>query len=101
MRQTLLGLFVSAAAAFLAHATADAQESNPAPPLAEQRGAFQTTLPERSPTSTTAELAKRLNVKPAADAEYDLTKEQFWVYVPPDYDASQKYGLTVYLNYKG
>src|SRR4051794_14381091 len=69
--------------------------------LVAQRGAFQTSFAERSPQSAMPELAKRLSIKPDPAAEYELSKEPFWVYVPNDYDPSQKYGLLVYLNYKG
>jgi hypothetical protein len=56
---------------------------------------------DRSPLSEPADLAKRLNLKPAdIAADYDLSKCPCKAYVPTNYDPSVPVGLFVYLGYK-
>jgi len=64
-------------------------------------GAFDVTFTQRSPLSGEAELARRLNLKPAAmGKDYDLSAQPYKIYVPTNYDPATPCGLIVYLGYK-
>jgi hypothetical protein len=64
-------------------------------------GDLDLTFTDRSPLSKPAELARRLNLKPADVAvDYDLSKCPCKAYVPTNYDPNVPVGLFVYLGYK-
>src|SRR5450432_499529 len=54
---------------------------------------------ERSPHSSVKELATRFAQKTLAP-DYDLSKEEFLVHVPANYDPQKPLGLIVLINYK-
>ncbi len=61
---------------------------------AGKTGEFHLQLTERSPLSTLAEMAKRMGSKPdPTAADYDLSKQDFYVYVPSSPGEDGKYGL--------
>jgi hypothetical protein len=69
--------------------------------LAVKTGEVDLTFTQRSPLSTPKEIARRLNVREHdLGPDYDLSKFPFKAYIPKDYDASQPYGVVVYLGYK-
>ncbi|HEX3356561.1 MAG TPA: hypothetical protein VHS31_06220 [Tepidisphaeraceae bacterium] len=62
--------------------------------LAGKTGAFQLTLTDRSPLSSPVAITKRLHLKPEeVGDDYDLSKQVFDVYIPPQSDENGKYGL--------
>jgi tetratricopeptide (TPR) repeat protein len=79
-------------------APADAPEQlGVTPPDAGQKiGAFRITLSKRSPLSAPDEIAKRLKIKPEQlGSDYDLSKQVFEIYVPPQPNDDGKYGVMV------
>jgi hypothetical protein len=76
-------------------ATLTAHAADPAP----KTGTFETTFTTRSPLSEMKSLCKRLGY-PAPTADYDLSKEPFFVHVPETYDPQKPAGLLVICNYK-
>ncbi|HEX2970801.1 MAG TPA: PHB depolymerase family esterase [Tepidisphaeraceae bacterium] len=67
-------------------------------------GAFELRFDERSPQSELVKVAERMGVKTealrqrAAEAEYDVTRESFDVYVPKAYTGQEAYGLVVWIS---
>jgi hypothetical protein len=71
------------------------------PIVSPKTGAFDVTFTDRSPQSTPAELARRLNLQPQAVADdYILAQRPYKIYVPTNYDPQTPCGIFVYLNYK-
>lgn len=65
-------------------------------------GEFHLKLTERSPLSTLTEMAKRMGSKPdPTAADYDLSKQDFYVYVPSAPGDDGKYGLIDVLPFAG
>ncbi|MGE5608774.1 MAG: hypothetical protein ACM359_05950 [Bacillota bacterium] len=69
-----------------------------------QTGNFQLQFSERSPFSELTKVAGRMGVQSnalrqrAAEAEYQLEKESFDVYVPKEYTGQETYGLLVWVS---
>src|SRR5689334_9377093 len=62
--------------------------------VAGKTGELHVKLTERSPLSSLAEIAKRMGSKPDPTvADYDLSKQDFYVYVPSSPGEDGKYGL--------
>src|SRR4051794_8969088 len=67
-------------------------------------GSFQIKIPQRRKDSDIPTLTARLGwgtmeeVKKAGESEYDLAKESFEMYVPPEYTGKEPYGLLVWVN---
>ncbi|MDP9174066.1 MAG: hypothetical protein M3O30_09405 [Planctomycetota bacterium] len=71
------------------------------PPTSPKTGDFETTFTHRSPLSNYKSLLARFSLDPkTAQPDYDLSKQPFNVYVPPNYDPRKPYGLVVLLLYK-
>ena len=68
-------------------------------PAEGKTGTYTATFTQRSPLSNPRELAIRLGQK-KLEPDYDLTKTEFIVHVPPNYDPAKPIGLIVLLNYK-
>jgi hypothetical protein len=98
-RRSAVALSTTLVVAFLCAAASPAARGEDAPAGQPKVGPFTTTFTERSPLSEPKALAARLSQrKPAPD--YDLSKEQFVVYVPEDYAPTKPLGILYLLNYK-
>ena len=75
-----------------------APPTTPATPAAKT-GSFTTTFAVRSPLSAPKSLAARMS-QPKPPPDYDLSKEEFLVYVPEDYAPAKPPGIVFLLNYK-
>jgi hypothetical protein len=70
--------------------------------VAGKIGEMHLKLTERSPLSSLAEMAKRMDLKPdPTAADYDLSKQDFYVYVPSAPADDGKYGLLDVLPFAG
>jgi len=75
--------------------------ADPAAPPQLAPGASDITFTERSPLSSKAELAKRLNLKLSdMGDDYDLSKCPYKIYIPKSFDSTKPIGVLVYLGYK-
>src|SRR4051794_4656814 len=93
----LIGIFLILAVAVSSRAAPPATQPDAKP----QTGTFTVNFTDRSPMSAPAELRKRVGESAAAAGglDYDLAQVPFVVHVPPDYDASQPYGVVFLLNF--
>jgi len=67
-----------------------------------QTGRFTATFDQRNPHSTLKSLHKRFRHRPDKSLDdYDIKAEQFHLYVPHDYDPTEKYGLIVWVHSRG
>ncbi|HTL31401.1 MAG TPA: hypothetical protein VL282_19360 [Tepidisphaeraceae bacterium] len=86
--------FCVAAGALVLSCLTFAQERIKIDQVAGKTGELHVQLTERSPLSSLAEMAKRMGAKPDPSiADYDLSTQDFYVYVPSAPDVDGKYGL--------
>ena len=92
----MIRLAVGLVCTLLAPFAVAATSTQPAP----QTGAFEITFTNRCPQSARAKLIDRLAEKDIGP-EYDLSKQPFVVYVPPDYSSDKPVGIVVYMTSDG
>ena len=63
-----------------------------------KKGAYQTSFDAHGPFSTVEVMAKRFTLTDKSARDFDLSKETYEVFVPPDYDGSVPYGLVVFVS---
>lgn len=81
-----------------AHGATDPNLPIPIENAAGHTGEFQVRLSERSPLSKPSDVARRVSLNDGtSEADYELAKEVFDVYVPKSPGADGKYGLVVLL----